>query len=97
MAVHGLRSLDYHKYKGWEKEMKKLRAPYVSIEFLDHCESDGDKNSGLVPAEVVGRLYHEDKTAYKVASWIFDQDLTDGENKIFTIAKATVTRIRRLK
>jgi hypothetical protein len=76
--------------------MRKKRAPYVSILFLDHAYGT-PANAGPIPCEVIGRIIHEDEIHYQVVSWVCNDTLDDPNNEVFTVLKSAVTKVRRLK
>lgn len=73
--------------------MKKVKAPYVAIRFLDHCHTD-PVNAGLVECEVVGRLYKQDEGAFYVVSWIREDSFNSHDNEVFCIAKKLVISMK---
>lgn len=76
--------------------MKKVKAPYVAIEFMDHSYGSY-KEAGIIPCEVVGRLIYKDKYAYWVASWIANSELDNENNEVFAIGRGLVTKVRKLR
>lgn len=62
----------------------------IKITFLDHVEDD-DK---LLECIVWGEVVKDDPDSYTVMSWrANDPDIEESDNKIFTIAKSTISKI----
>lgn len=66
----------------------------LAIEFLDHVE-DG-KNP--INFTVYGRLIKDGEKAYTIATWAYTKPKkTDHNEKVFTIVKAAITNLKKLR
>lgn len=81
----------------------KMRQPVkkrpVVVRFLDHAHYDCDPSNIMKPleCEVVGYLVYEDKTYYRIVSWVTEDNLEDPNCEGYAVLKSTVTSVRRLK
>jgi hypothetical protein len=73
---------------------KSTKLKIVKITFLDHCHGIGSETD-LMPCEVFGVLYKEDKKAYYVACWIGDGEI-DENTDTYAIAKCVVGEVKVL-
>lgn len=68
------------KYDGWILELC----------FLDHTESLGRGNA--CPTVCYGEYAGEDEHSIFLGAWVFDNDIDDDENRMFTVVKGTLLR-----
>jgi hypothetical protein len=81
------------------KEVRLNVGDLVELTFLDHAENSDDAMEFVV----YGKLFAITRTAYKVGSWVYADDVsrakdsnTDNEN-YFTIVKKAITKKRKLR
>lgn len=74
-------------------KLKKLTPVYVR--FWDHAKWTGANAEALL-CEVVGVYYDEDKTCYKIASWVCNGEIEDNTEQ-FAIVKSAVVHMQALK